>query len=183
MFNELQADKFIVFKIAGYSMALAINDVLSVVHCSSVVKKTLTKIGLVVLGSRTMRLLDLDRYLGVETPQPLVPTTTTVPIRSQDNPNQSFFLVITRDQQGKLWGISVDEPPDLVEIPHQMMRPLPKYYRQGYNRQSNEILDLVNHVAIVSQEDISTTIFILDIQPVIATLMTEIHPRGQLSRR
>jgi purine-binding chemotaxis protein CheW len=72
--------------------------------------------------------------------------------------------VITRNSKGELWGIAVDEPPNLLELPLEMMRSLPSSERHGKG-----ILDRVSHAAIISQEEVTTTIFLLDLNQAINT--------------
>ena len=167
MHHESNAAKFIVFKIADYLLALPIGDVLKVVKCSSVASRGLRTMGLVEIGRHTIRVLDLHLHLSVETRNFASLQIGDLP---QGNANQPF-LVITRDQEGELCGISVDEPPDLLELPHQMMRSLPKSDRHGKG-----VLEMVSHAAVVSQKDVTTTIFLLDLNRVLNTAINDFHP-------
>jgi hypothetical protein len=180
--------------------------VLKVVNCSLAVKTGLGKMGLVHLGRHTIRVLDLHQYLTVETGNlsqrrthrsreeenplgelwgvpPLVrvasPTGEATGVTSlqngvpQESANQPFLLII-RDQQGELCGFSVDEPPDLVEIPHQIMRSLPKS-----ERQTKGVLEIVSHAFVVSQEDVTTTIFLLDVKRVLNSVSYPALPSAE----
>jgi purine-binding chemotaxis protein CheW len=58
----------------------------------------------------------------------------------------------------------VDEPPNLVELPLDILRRLPKSQIQG-----NGVLEMVSHAAVLSQENVTTTIFLLDVKQVLNT--------------
>lgn len=145
MKNETNTEKFIVFKVADCLLALSINDVLKVVNCSALNSKKLTKMGLIQIGDRTIRLLDLQQQLNLD----------NLP---QLSDNESF-LVITRDLEGELCGVLVHEPPDLVELPPETIRPLPKS-----DIYSKATPDIVSHLAVLSYQEMMKTIFLLDLK-------------------
>jgi purine-binding chemotaxis protein CheW len=80
--------------------------------------------------------------------------------------------VITRASGGELCGIPVDEPPNLVELPLAMMQRLPMSQIQG-----NALLEMVSHAAVLSQENVTTTIFLLDVKRVLNTSMNDSQKR------
>lgn len=137
MHEDSKVGKFIVLKIADYLLALPISDVLKVVNCSAVADRGLRTLGVVQLGHHMIRILDLHL---------------------PELPDNQPFLVITRNLKGELWGIAVDEPPNLLELPLEMMRSLPSSDRQGKG-----ILEMVSHAASISQGEVTTTIFLLDL--------------------
>ena len=114
--------------------------------------------GVVQLGQHMIKVLDLHL------PQLSAGDLTELP------GNQSF-LVITRDRQGELCGILVDEPPNLLELPLEMMRSLPKS-----DRHSKPFLEMVSHAAVVSQDEVTTTIFLLDTQRLSNTSINDSPP-------
>ncbi|KYC35826.1 hypothetical protein WA1_05890 [Scytonema hofmannii PCC 7110] len=154
MNNETNTEKFIVFKVADCFLALSVNDVLKVINCSDINSKRLTKMGLVQIGERTIRLLDLQQQLSLD----------NLP---QLSDNESF-LVITRDAEGELCGVLVHEPPDLVELPPETIRPLPKS-----DIYSKATPDLVSHVAVLSYQETIKTIFLLNLKRTITIPNTE----------
>ncbi|HAA32264.1 MAG TPA: hypothetical protein DCE56_36875 [Cyanobacteria bacterium UBA8553] len=81
------------------------------------------------------------------------------------------FLVITRDRQGELCGILVDEPPNLLELPLEMMQSLPTS-----NHHSQPLFEMVSHVAVVSQGEVKTTIFLLDTKRLSNTAINDSYP-------
>ncbi len=142
MQDEFKVEKFIVFKIADYLLGLPIGNVLKVVNCFSTENSRLKTMGIVQLGHHMIRIVDFY--------QPLV-SGNLPPL-----PNEQSFLVITRDSQGELCGILVDEPPNLVELPLDMIRSPPKSDRQS------SIFQMITHAAVLSQQEATTTIFLLD---------------------
>lgn len=143
MQNNLKIGKFIVFKIASYHWALPISDVLKVVNCSTLIDQGFRKLGMVQLGHHVIKILDLQ------------------PSNSDHLPelsNSQTFLVITRNAQGELCGIVLESPPNLIEVPLEMMRSFPK------SESPSKCFDWVSNVVVISQETISTTLFLLDVR-------------------
>lgn len=145
MYNDLNVNKFIVFKVADYLLGLALNDVLKVVNCSVTTSKRLTRVGLIQIGKHMIKILDLHQQLN----------SGSLPQLSENPP----FLVITYDSQEELCGIMVDEPPDLVELGKESIRPFPKSER--YDRPA---IDIVSHVAVIDNKEDTKTIFLLDLK-------------------
>lgn len=160
MYDESKVEKFIVFQIAYYRIALLINDVLKVVNCSSIANQEILTLGLVHIGCHTIRVLDLHDYLNAESKN----------LVSQQNTTEGF-LVIVRNLDRQLCGILVDQPPDLLELPYEMMRSLPKSARQA-----KTLLDLVSHAAVISREGFTKTIFLLDVEQVLNLAINDSHP-------
>ena len=167
MYNESKVEKFIVFKIAYYRMALLINDVLKVINCSSIANKEILTLGLVHIGCHTIRVLDLHHYLNGEIQNPI---SLQIGNFAQQNTTEGFLLIVSNlDRQ--FCGILVDKPPDLLELPCEMMRSLPKSPRQA-----KTLLDLVSHAAVISREGVTNTIFLLDVEQVLNLAIHDSHP-------
>jgi purine-binding chemotaxis protein CheW len=158
MLNDKEIGKFIVFKIANYRLALPINKVLKIVSFSPEANRDLSTMGLVQLGRHTIKLLDFHQDLYGK-------SRNFTALLTGDSPPESKkqqFLVIVRKSPGEFCGILVDEPPDLMEFPQEIIRTLPQSEKRGKG-----ILSMVSHAAIISQEKLTTTIFILDVQRVV----------------
>ena len=148
-------------------MALLINDVLKVINCSSIANKEILTLGLFHIGCHTIRVLDLHHYLNEEIQNPI---SLQIDNLSQPKITESFILIVSNlDRQ--LCGILVDQPPDLLELPCEMMRSLPKSARQA-----TTLLDLVSHAAVVSREGVTKTIFLLDVEQVLNLAINHFHP-------
>ncbi|MGB7439438.1 MAG: chemotaxis protein CheW [Coleofasciculaceae cyanobacterium] len=150
MDNELETEKFIVLKITDYLLALPVKEVVKVVNCSFQNDQGLRKMGLVQLGRHTIRVLDLSEKLSSDD-------------RTQVATNQPF-LVVSCTSKGELWGIPVEEPPNLVEIIPENVRTLPQSENQSV------LLELVSNVAIYPHEASGRTIFLLDVERIAKAL-------------
>ena len=156
MHDDSIASKFIVFKIAEYHLALPISVVLKVLNCAAAGSE-FTTMGILQLGRHTIRVVDLQERLHSG--------------NSGEKPRNSPFLVISRTPGGELCGIPVEEPPNLVELPLETIQTLPKA-----DRYSKPALNLVSHVAVLSQEKVTTTIFLLDLQQVLNPTLPDAYP-------
>ncbi|MGJ5673105.1 MAG: chemotaxis protein CheW [Nostochopsis sp.] len=144
--NQSQPEKFITFTVADYHLALPSKAVLKVVTCPLGDHHKLNKIGLIEVGRHIIRVLDMHQYLGIEGIHQL--------------PKSQSFLLITPISQAELCGILIYEPPDLIELPLEFMQPLSQSYYQS------NLLEIVSHAVVVSQEKGTKSIFLLDLQQV-----------------
>ncbi|WP_315785051.1 chemotaxis protein CheW [Fischerella sp. JS2] len=147
MQNQSKVEKIITFTVADYCLALPINAVLKVVNCPLKDNHKLSKMGLIQIGRNIIRILNLHQHLGIENVHQL--------LESQS------FLLITSIFQGEICGILIYEPPDLLELPLEMMQPLSQSYYQS------SLLEIVSHAIVVSQEKVTKTIFLLDMQQIL----------------
>ncbi|MEW6494272.1 MAG: chemotaxis protein CheW [Cyanobacteriota bacterium] len=157
MHDDSNIGKFIVFRIADYYLALPLNQVIKVVNFSPTLSSGLNTMGVIQLGRHMIRVLDLREQLNAGGSEQLPPTPP--------------FLVITRTAEGQLCGIGVEEPPNLVELPLDLMRSLPK---SDYS--NKPALNLVSHAAVVSQENVTMTIFLLDVERFLKPTISDSPP-------
>ena len=150
MDNKSQTEKFIVFKIIDYLFALPVGEVVKVVACSFQEDQGLRKMGLVQLGRHTIRILDLSEKLSLDS---ITQVKTHQP-----------FLMVSCTNNGILWGIPVEEPPNLVEISPENIRTLPQ------SKNQLNLLNLVGNVATFPQEATEKTIFLLDVERIAKAL-------------
>lgn len=143
MQDELELATLVVFKVDKYHLALPINTVLRVVEYSLQPGENLSTMGLTQIGLHTIKILDLHQSLSGDRPaQPA---------------ESARFLVVTHDAHGQPYGIPAYTPPDLIEMPLRLMQALP---RQTH---PNTILKIASHAAVISQDDATTTVFLLDL--------------------
>ncbi|MEQ9669041.1 chemotaxis protein CheW [Coleofasciculus sp. G2-EDA-02] len=140
-----ELEKYIVFKISDCLMSLPMDNVLKVINTPPTASGW-NAMGLIQIGNHTIRIVDLHQQLNADRDSPSLVSTV---------PDHQSFLVITRPLARELCGIIVDEPPNLVELSPDMIHQLP---------QSNRQLQMVSHAAIISDEEVTTTIFMLDLQ-------------------
>ena len=160
MQDEPQIERFIVFKIADYLLGLPISDVLKVVSCSLTDNKNLRTMGIIQLGRYMVKVLDFHQALSSGNLTKL--------------PGEQSFLVITRDGEGELCGILVDEPPNLVELPQENLSVIPQSHRQS------SLFGMVSHAAVVSEQEGTITILLLDMK---RTMSNAIQNTNLLSLR
>jgi len=131
--------KNIVFKISDCLISLPMDNVLKVLNTPSN-ESGWNAMGLLQIGDYTIRIVDLHQQLN--------------PNYDTDSTNLQSFLVITNPIEGDLFGIIVDEPPNLIELNPDLIRKLPKYNRR---------LPMVSHAAVLQENEKKTTIFMLDL--------------------
>ena len=144
--EESSSLKAISFAIAGYRLALPMEAVLRVVNCPVELRDLPSPLELVHLGSHAIAVLNLHPHLALKQ------------INSTLGGQQ--FLVVTRSSQNEYCAIRVDTPPDLVELPLNMIRKLPEPYRNGHP------LNIAGRVAVLPQGKATRAIFLLDMQRV-----------------
>ncbi|MEQ8383309.1 MAG: chemotaxis protein CheW [Coleofasciculus sp. A1-SPW-01] len=131
--------KYIVFKISDCLISLPMDNVLKVLNTPSN-ESGWNAMGLLQIGDYTIRIVDLHQQLN--------------PDYDTNSTNLQSFLVITNPIEGDLFGIIVDEPPNLIELNPDLIRKLPKYNRR---------LPMVSHAAVLQENEKKTTIFMLDL--------------------
>ena len=152
MNNSAEVGTFIIFAVANQLLALPISAVAKVINRPPVESSLET--GLVHLGQQTIPLLDLHQKINHQaSPTALSP-----------------FLVVTHWSESEVYAIPVDEPPNLVKIPQECIRALPDFERDG-------IFQLVNQVAVLSQEEKTITIFLLNNNQTLKSLTSQ--PQSQ----
>lgn len=137
--------KFITFKIADYWFALPMEVILKVVNCPSLDQGGIVPLGLVQLGPHTIQLLDLHGVFGLGNTPP---------------PTQLPFLLVLRGAQKRLWGITLASPPDLIELP------LTTFHSVSVDRRFVPKKQWISHIAILSEQEISRTLLLLDLKAV-----------------
>lgn len=121
------------------TVACRIETVYKIVKRSQTHSSGLTYTGIAHLDGRAVTVVDLQYKL----------------FRISIPKKEGYFTII-KPQQGELLAIPVTTSPNLMDIPRDNVRTLPTAYRQS------DTLSIASHVAIVSQGDITQTIFLLD---------------------
>ncbi|MEL6333919.1 MAG: hypothetical protein AAFQ76_15160, partial [Cyanobacteria bacterium J06626_26] len=70
------------------------------------------------------------------------------------------FLVVVRNPQKELWGIALDVPPDLIELPLTTFKPVS--LEPPFDHKTNWI----SHMAIISDKEADRTLLLLDVHAV-----------------
>ncbi|MGF1480587.1 MAG: hypothetical protein ACFB4I_14040 [Cyanophyceae cyanobacterium] len=171
MHHSPEADSFVVFPVAKFLLALPIHAVVKVVNYPLVNNESAAT-GFIYLSEQPIPLLNLHEQLptsaalvakaaGTDVAAPMPPNldggeVTAAPLLVRQTPSVPPFLVIAYCQE-ELYAIPVDEPPNLLKIPHNSIRNLPKTFkRQG-------LLALVDEMAVLTERGKTLTVFLLDL--------------------
>ena len=138
--------KLLVFEIGKLTLALPILQVQKVVKQSEVQGSGLSYVNLAHLNDGEIAVVDLHQKLfGV----------------SLNAAEVGEYFMITKEVKGEPLGITVAKPPSLIDQPLTQIRLLPNSYRRA------DTLEIASHVTVVSEDERSTTIFILDLEKLI----------------
>ncbi|MEM1239703.1 MAG: chemotaxis protein CheW [Cyanobacteria bacterium P01_H01_bin.26] len=138
--------KFITFQAASHWFALSMASILRIVNCPPPDQGGIVTLGVVQLGSHTIQLLDLHGIFGVGTHGTL--------------PEQVPFLLVLQSDPEKLWGIALESPPDLIELP------LTAFQSVSSDKNFFPRKQWISHIAVVSEPDVSRTLLLLDLEAV-----------------
>ena len=137
---KTQQLKLVVFAIGSLNLALPIDIVVKIANLSAVHGSGLHSVGLTHIDDRAVTVVDLHQQLFK------TPSQTTV-----------RYILMGQNDRGDLFGIPVNDTPSLMEVPLTAIRQLPETYR------SADTLRIADRVAVVTQKETSTTIFLLDL--------------------
>jgi chemotaxis signal transduction protein len=142
--------RLVTFAIADYQLALPMSAVLRVVNCPRPFSQGPGQVEFVHLGQHSIMILNLHQRLTLN--------------RNTPRPQLGQFLIVTQAVLPELCAIRVDTPPDVMELPAHVMRPLPAAYQQGHP------LSIASHVAVVPEDPNAGSTFILDMQQTVQML-------------
>lgn len=144
--SALESIKLITFKVAEHWFTLPMTKVLKIVNCPLPTAGGIVPFGVVQLGEHTIQLLDLYGTFGLG-------ANATPPIHTP-------FLLVLRSHQKTLWGIVLESPPDLIELPQSVFKSVSADRRFVPRKQ------WISHLAVISEQTISRTLLLLDLQAI-----------------
>ena len=134
--------ELLVFEIAQLTLALPILQVQKVIKRRQVHGSGLSYVNLAHLSDREIAVVDLHQKLfGVSLSQ-----------------SEKGYFIISKEVKKEPLAIAVAQPPNLVNVSLERIRLLPDSYRRA------DTLEIASHVTVISQEEQTTTIFILDLE-------------------
>ncbi|MEO1403420.1 MAG: chemotaxis protein CheW [Cyanobacteria bacterium J06635_1] len=148
--NTSKIAKFITFKVADHWFALPMAMVLKIVNCPPPDQGGLVALCMVRLGAHTVQLLDLRKIFGLET--------------DATPPGQASFLLVLQNTQKALWGIALNTPPDLIELP------LDTFQSVSADRCFVSRNQWISHTAVISEQKTHRTLLRLDLKAVLEKL-------------
>jgi purine-binding chemotaxis protein CheW len=140
--------KLLLFKIGKLNVALPIDSVQKVISNPSVYGSGINPFGVAHLGDREITVLDLHRRFFKQS--------------QFVDASCRCYLILAKNSAGESFGILVGETPTLIDVPLSQIRTLPESYRRA------DTLEVASHVTIVPQPDASLTVFVLDVDQLIA---------------
>ncbi|NEP27525.1 chemotaxis protein CheW [Moorena sp. SIO3I6] len=135
--------KLVVFRIESINFAFPIECVNKVINYTTVYSSGLNDIGIAHIDDDEIPIIDLHRRLFKSSK-----ISTSNPAR---------FLLIAQNTMGEGFGIPVLKTPNLIEVSVSDIRTLPESFRQA------DTLGIASHVAVIPQENLSLTVFLLDV--------------------
>lgn len=146
--NAVASLKVLVFSIGNLKLAWRIENLYKVVNQTTVYGSGLNGVGIAYVGDREVTVVDLHRRLFQST--------------ITNEASKAGYLIIAQNTQEQLYGIPVAVVPALMEVPLSSIRVLPESYRHA------DILGFASHVAVIAQVEAPLTIFLLDVEQVLA---------------
>ncbi len=163
--NTGQTNKYITFKMADYLFALPSEDILKIVATPSPSQGGMVSMGLVQLEQYSIQTLNLPKLLGLQQASAQDELDELTEAGSAQNPP---FLMVMQNADKDLWGIAVDEPPDLMDVPKYALKPVPP------EKRLTRTLRWVSHVVTYDLGGDRHTLLILDIAVLLAPKQAEI---------
>jgi chemotaxis signal transduction protein len=188
--SDSQTDKYVTFKLADYLFALPSEKILKIVATPPPSQGGMVSMGLVQLEQYSIQMLDLAKLLNLQIhslPTQILSTqnlptqgagaiatsskiatatglktpllTTPLSVAALDNPP---FLIVLQGGDEQLWGIAVNEPPDLLDIPRYALKPVPS------EKRLTRALRWVSHVVTYDLGCDRHTLLLLDISVLIS---------------
>jgi hypothetical protein len=143
---EVEKIRVIVFRIDRYLYIMPFQCLIRVINTPTDLQSRLDQMGLLYIGQSAIKLVSIDR-------SQLTPTTLS---------NPSPFIVVFQLQAGALYGLLVDTPPDLLDLPVSTFLPLPEAHQQ------TAPLQLVSYVAIPEGATEAAHLYFLNLQKMTA---------------
>jgi purine-binding chemotaxis protein CheW len=140
--------KLLIFSVGQLNVALSVDIVKKVVDYTTIYSSGLNHMGMARVDDREITVVDLHKRLF----------NVSQPIQS----NSRGYLVIARNSVGETFGILVSKAPSLEDIPISQIRTLPESYRRS------DTLEIASHVTVIPQTEGALTVFILDVDRVVA---------------
>ena len=140
--------KVVMFEMGDVKLALPIYNVAKVLRKTAVYGSRLHGVGIAHLGDREVTVVDLHQRLFQST--------------SINDPAKNSYLMVVKNRQDELFGIPVAVVPTLMEIALSYVRVLPDSYRNA------DIFGFATHVAVIPAMETPTTIFLLDVDQLLA---------------
>ncbi|NJM96816.1 MAG: hypothetical protein HC800_06155 [Phormidesmis sp. RL_2_1] len=170
--------KYITFKIAGYLFALPSNEIVKVVATPPPSQGGMVSMGLVQLAQYSIQILDLVQLLALNQSSDVASTPEKIEmsqaaaddsqrLSSAASAQNPPFLMVLQNAEQDLWGIAIEEPPDLMDIPDYALKPVPA------EKRLTRALRWVSHVVTYDLGGDRHTLLLLDLSVLLAPQSAE----------
>lgn len=168
---EAEINKYITFTMEGYLFALPSEEILKIVATPAPSQGGMVSMGLVQLEQYSIQTIDLPKLLNLQGEKKNIAEAAIKTIKKAEKPQglekpapteNPPFLMVLQDADEVLWGIAVDEPPDLMDIPHYALKPVPPEKRM------TRALRWVSHVVTYDLGGDRHTLLLLDLSVLLA---------------
>jgi chemotaxis signal transduction protein len=149
--TAVQSLQLLVFSLGTLKFAVPIQHTYKVVNCDSIHSSGLNHVGITHLDNLEVTVIDLHQRLFKTN-------------HASEAPTQTVLLVV-QNSLGELCGIPTATTPTLMDVPLSMIRVLPASYRRA------DTLDIASHVAVIPQKATTLTLFVLDVEQLLATVL------------
>lgn len=151
--KSAEVKQYITFKVSGHLLALPSAGILKVVATPPPNQGGLVSMGLVQLGPYSIQIIELHKLLP--------PASRPSQSEGQTGEQNPPFLLVLRDTDGEFWGIALNEPPDLIDMPNYALKPVP------HEKRLARALRWISHVVTYHLHGNSHTLLLLDIPAVL----------------
>ena len=196
--NDSETNKYITFKLANYLFALPSERILKVVTTPPPSQGGMVSMGLVQLEQYSIQTLNLTKLMNLqqndggisklsaeqtslsgenasivshESSEVFSKLKDVASVSTEENPP---FLVVMQDADNALWGIAVQEPPDLMDIPRYALKTVPS------EKRLTRALRWVSHVVTYDLNGERHTLLILDLSVLFSTRSSEAPSNSKL---
>jgi len=145
----------ITFRFNDYLFALPSQDVLRVVATPSPEQGGFIAMGMVQLGPYSIQILDLAVLLELKQTE-----KAAVAQREDTDENPPFLLVLkgtAQTDEKRFWGIALQAPPDLMDVPLYALKPVPAHQRLTPS------LKWISHIVSYDLDSQRRSLLILDL--------------------
>ena len=156
-------NKYLTLHLNGYRFAIPSKNVLKIIATPASNQGGMLSLGLVQLGQYSIQILDLPTLLNLSQKD----------VEQAAPTNESSFLMVLQQIESALWGIVVNQPPDLLILADSDLQPVPT------SKKVASALKGISHVVTYAQqseeaaEETRQVLLVLDLSALIALSQTD----------
>jgi chemotaxis signal transduction protein len=174
--DSAETQQYITFKLEDYLFALPSEAILKIVATPPPSQGGMVSMGLVQLEQYSIQIIDLIRLLNLkeqDIARAIKKTNKAVSLERVAEVTETTalknppFLIVLQDSDQELWGIAVDEPPDLMDVPHYALKSVPA------EKRLTRALRWISHVVTYDWQGDRHTLLLLDMAVLLPSKQSE----------